>query len=167
MESRETYVAPARTNAAVAAVHPFGSFHWIIKSHPIIVRAIDYFGYDTTNAQTLTDAIIDDTKRIRMQMSKKLSRNNRWISSDQVKVAQIVFLRKRCMAVMKIAILSFIWSGRHVTNNIDLQCSVYACVYYFYPFSVVVAFVVVVGVIFVAPAIDHHPNWNGRKRKRR
>lgn len=55
-----------------------------------------------------------------MQMTKKLSRNNRWISPDQVKVTQIVFLRKRCMAVMKIAILSFIWSGWHVTNDVDL-----------------------------------------------
>lgn len=53
-------------------------------------------------------------------MTKKLSRNNRWISSDQVKVAQIVFLRKRCMAVMKIAVLSFVGSGRHVTDNVNL-----------------------------------------------
>lgn len=75
----------------------------------------------THQYNTLTAVVVDDAKRIRMQMPKELAPYDLRILAHEHQIAQVVLIRVGGVAVWQIAGVPFVRSGRNVPDDVDLK----------------------------------------------
>lgn len=68
----------------------------------------------------LTVFVVDDAKRIGMQMPEKLAQNYARVLAHQPQIPQIVLLREGGVTVWQTRRLSLVGAGRNVTHDVNL-----------------------------------------------